>query len=77
MSIAIIVHTNYRLARPEANGLKPYKQDSSGRPAHSQLVRIQPLLIYNGPQLIERTDLTNHQLGSNLHNQSCTGQSLT
>jgi len=37
----------------------------------------QPLLIYDGPQLLEGTDLTNHQPGSNFHNQSRTGQSFT
>jgi len=37
----------------------------------------QPLLIYDMPQLLERTDSTNDQLGSNLHNQSRTEQLFT
>jgi len=83
MSIVIVVHNNYRLAWPEVNGLKPYKykQKSSGRHAHSNAsspdYEYQLLIIYDGPQLLERTDSTNHQLGSNLHNQSRTGRSFT
>jgi len=43
-------------------------QFRQGRSLASSLeYEIQTLLIYDGPQLLEGTDLTNHQLGSNLH----------
>jgi len=71
--VVIIVHKNYRFARPEAIQTQTGQFQQARSLASSPDYEFQPLLIYDGPQILGQANSTNHQLGSNLHNQSRTG----